>query len=303
MIWLTAEEMARAVDMSGAVRVVQRGLEGDVDPSRDFARTIIELEHGQLLYMPSAIGDYVGAKVSTVAPENPSRGLDRIQGIYVLLDAATLSPLALIDGSALTALRTPAVSAAVADHLAPPSVEHLVVFGAGVQALGHIEALQAVREVGRVTVVGRDPRRTKDLVALLEGRGAAARVGRPSDVRDADVVVCATTSRSPVVDGSLVSDGTLVIAVGSHEPDARELDTALVERAQVVVEDPAMALRESGDVLTPVREGRLDPASLVAMRDVVRGYVHASPDRPRVFKSSGMPWQDLVVAVEIYESL
>jgi ornithine cyclodeaminase len=118
-------------------------------------------------------------------------------------------------------------------------------------------------------------------------------------LRSADVVVCATSARSPVFDSALLREDAVVIAVGSHEPDARELDAPLLGRATVVVEDVATALREAGDVVLAIAEGTLTPVDLVPMRDVVSGAVAVPADRPLVFKSVGMSWQDLVVATAV----
>lgn len=296
--WIGAEEVF-ALGFGGAVRAVQDALRGGVDPSGDFHRGILDVASGQLLLMPSESPDFVGIKVATVAPGNPERGLERIQGTYLLMDAATLSPIALLDGTALTTLRTPAVSAAAADLLAPASAPHLVVFGSGPQALGHVQAMRAIRHVERVTVVGRDPERARALAERLAD-DTDARVGTPEAVADAQLVVCATTARHPLFDGTLVPDDACVVAVGSHEPDARELDATLMARAQVVVEDPAVALREAGDVIMAVDEALLDPFSLVPMRDIVTGALAVDRERPRVFKSSGMSWEDLVVAAAVF---
>ena len=299
MDWVSSEDLFASLSMERAVRAIQRDLLAGLDPARDLARVIDALEHGQLLYMPSQYGAYAGAKVSTVAPLNPARGLDRIHGIYVLFDAATLVPIMVVDGQALTALRTPAVSAAVADHLAPDRVDHLVVFGSGTQASGHVDAMRVIREIGVVSIVARDPLRSAALVDRLLASGQPARLGAVADVADAQVIVCATTARAPLFDGGLVREDALVVAVGSHEPDAREIDSTMLSRAQVVVEDPGVALREAGDVIIAIGEGRFTGSALVAMRDVVTGTVQVDHSRPRIFKSSGMPWEDLVVAAEL----
>ena len=302
LVWISSAEMFAMVSMKTAIRAVQRDLQAGLDPAQDFNRSILDIEHGQLLYMPSQFGAFVGAKVSTVAPKNPAMGRERIQGIYVLMDSATLGPIMLMDGHALTALRTPAVSAAVADYLAPLRVDHLVVFGSGTQAWGHVEAMRAIRSVGRVTIVARDQERGAAIVNRITASGLESRLGAANDVRDAQIIVCATAARSPLFDGRLVPDDSLSVAVGSHEPDARELDSTLIGRAQLVVEDPTVALREAGDVIIPINEGRITGASLVAMRDIVMGVTLVDHPRPRVFKSSGMPWEDLVVAAEVYRA-
>jgi ornithine cyclodeaminase len=120
-------------------------------------------------------------------------------------------------------------------------------------------------------------------------------------VRGADVVVAATSARAPVVDGHLVRDSAVVLAVGSHEPSARELDSVLMGRATVVVESRAVALREAGDVLLATREKAFDPALLVTLADLLGAKVAVRSDRPMVVKTSGMAWEDLVVAVAVYQ--
>ncbi|TFC92163.1 ornithine cyclodeaminase family protein [Cryobacterium sp. TMT3-29-2] len=298
--WISADEIFARVGFGAAARALQAAVRAGLDPAHDFSRSILPLDRGQLLLMPSRSAEYVGVKVATVAPGNLQLGRPRIQGVYLLMDAATLSPVALLDGIALTTLRTPAVSAAVADLIAPAEVEHLVVFGAGPQAEGHVEAMRAIRDVGRVTVVGRHPGRAEALAERVRAAGQPAQIGTPDAVRDAQLIVCATTARTPLFDGSLVPRDSCTVAVGSHEPDAREISSTLIGRGQVVVEDRQVALREGGDVLIPLREGVIEAGSLVPMRDILTGTVAVDHTRPRVFTSSGMSWQDLVVAAAVF---
>lgn len=284
---ISSDEVYARLSFADGARAISESLRDGLDTSADPARLILEVASGQLLIMPSEFARYVGVKVASVSPDNPARGLQRIQGVYLLLDAATLAPIAQLDGVALTTLRTAAVSAAAADTLAPDRVEHLVVFGSGPQAWGHVMALRAVRPVERVTIVARERDRAAALADKFADGNLAVAAGSPDAVRDADLVVCATTARSPLF-ADEVRDDALLIAVGSHEPDARELPGDVVARAQVVVEDKAAALREAGDVMIPVAEGRLDPDSLVSLRAAVRGDVPLDRSRPRVFKSVGM---------------
>lgn len=284
-----------ALGPAAAVRAITDALRGGLDPATDPARVSVDLTEGQLLLMPSQTPAAVGAKVVTVAPDNPNRGLPRIQAAYLLFDHDTLALRAILDGSALTALRTAAVSvAAVLDRL-PDRALRLAVIGAGPQATGHVSALAAVRPLADAAYLVRDPSRTT-LDALALGSPQADEA-----LRSADVVVCATSARSPVFDSALLGDDAVVVAVGSHEPDARELDAPLLGRASVVVEDVAAALREAGDVILAVADGALRPADLLAMRDVVTGAVEVPTDRPLVFKSVGMGWQDLVVAAAVLQ--
>ena len=300
--WISADEVFARVTFARAIRAVQRDLRAGLDPTDDFDRRILDLANGQLLFMPTESTEFVGVKLASVAPGNPALGKERIQGVYLLMDVATLSPIALLDGTALTTLRTPAISAAAADALAPAEVDHLVVFGSGPQAWGHIEAMRAIRTVGRVSIVARNRERVSALVDRVQKNGLMARTGTADSVVDAQLIVCATTAREPLFDGSLVPDDSCTVAVGSHEPDVRELPSALIARAQVVVEDTAVALREAGDLIIPIAEGVAAAASLVPMRAIITGSIPVDRSRPRVFKSSGMPWEDLVIAAEVFRA-
>jgi ornithine cyclodeaminase len=282
------------VPFADAVAAVAKALAGGLDPAASLQRSIHDVHNGQLLLMPAETASAVGVKLSTVAPGNPDRGAPRVQALYVLYDRVTLTPVALLDGTALTTLRTPAVSAVAVDHLAAPGARRLVVFGSGPQAWGHVEALRTVRPLGDVTVVGRDRGRAEALVTRVRQSGLSARVGSGADVVDADVVVCATTARRPLFDGRRLRPGTCVVAVGSHEPDARELDDATIGSAErVVVESRGVAMREAGDIIQAVRAGVLREGSLVDLSAAVR---LAPTTGSSVFKSVGMGWQDLVVA-------
>jgi ornithine cyclodeaminase/alanine dehydrogenase-like protein (mu-crystallin family) len=241
-----------------AVDALERALLAGLDPAADPARTALRNPAGELLVMPSSAGPDLAVKLISVAPGNPGRGLPRVQGVLVLFDPVTLAPIALVDGIALTALRTPAVSALAVRHLTPAHAHRLVVFGTGPQAEGHIAALKAVRPIDDVVVIGRDPGRAESLAERAGAPGMTVRVGSTHDVADADLVVCATTAREPLFDGRLVRDGGCVIAVGSHEPVAREVDDALVQRSRIIVEDVDSALREAGDlILAGIRAGQL----------------------------------------------
>jgi ornithine cyclodeaminase/alanine dehydrogenase-like protein (mu-crystallin family) len=292
--FLDADAVA-AIGPAATIQAITDALRGGLDPAADPARVSVELTNGQFLLMPSETLSAAGVKVATVAPHNPAHGLPRIQASYLLFDRDTLALRAVLDGTALTNLRTPAVSvAAVLDRL-PDRALRVAVIGAGPQASGHVSTLVAVRPLEDATYLVRDPSRTLlDAVALGSPEADEA-------LRSADVVVCATSARSPVFDSALLRDDAVVVAVGSHEPDARELDAPLLGRASVVVEDVATALREAGDVILAVADGALSSADLLPMRDVLTGGAEVPTERPLVFKSVGMSWQDLVVAAAVLQ--
>ncbi len=299
-----ADEVRAALPMATAITALQGALRDGLDPETDPARSVVPVEQGQLLLMPSHSRRWAGVKIATVAPGNAALGLPRVQGSYLLLDGATLRPLAVLDGAALTAVRTAAVSAAAADLLAVPDAERLVVFGTGPQAHSHVEALRTIRPLRHLTVVGRDPGRLADFVAQYGDSGLVVEAGPADAVARADLVACCTTARVPLFDGWLLPPRATVVAVGSHEPDAREVDDATVRRSTVVVvEARSAALREAGDVILAVASGALDPDSLMGLADLARGAVGVDDSGPRLFKSVGMAWEDLVVASVAYEAL
>lgn len=268
------------------------------DPSAAPLRTRVPTRAGQLLLMP-AVGDGgVGVKLVTLTEGNPPRGLPFVNATYVLFNPETQIPEAVVDGAALTALRTGAVSGLATRYLARDDVRRLVIFGAGVQARVHLEAMMAVRPVEEVVVVSRTREPAEALVEEATARGLAGRTGGPDSVGSADLVCCCTTAGEPLFDGRLVRDGAHVNAVGAYEAHRRELDTGLVVRARVVVEDRAVALAEAGEIAIPVGEGAFDVSHVAAdLAELVRGArVRAGPGDVTLFKSVGMAFEDLVVA-------
>ncbi|MFJ5138716.1 ornithine cyclodeaminase family protein [Streptomyces sp. NPDC088707] len=301
---LDAATMARLMSQAAVTDVLADVLRAGLDPDAGPPRTAVSVPAGELLLMPAAFDSFAGVKIAGVAPGNPVRGLPRITGSYLLLDGADLRPLALLDGAALTELRTPAVSALAVRSLTPADRPlRLVLFGAGPQAYGHLEAVLTAREVAEAVVVAREPVGGRALAGYARTLGVLARTGTPDEVAGADLVVCCTTAREPLFDGSLVPPGATVVAVGSHEPTARETDTALVARSEVYVEARTAALREAGDLLVPIAEGAIGPDHIAGdLVDLVAGRGEPAAGRPRFFKSVGMAWEDLAVATALYKA-
>ena len=296
--YIDESELMSLVSWSDAITAIADALSAGIASGPP--RSSLPTAGGELLLMPAATAEVVGIKLAGIAPDNPAAGLPRIQAVYVLFDAVTMTPQAFIDGTALTTLRTPAQSALAVRDLAAVDAESLVVFGSGPQAWGHVEAIRAVRPIRKVTVVGRDLERAQALVDRIRADDLVAEVGTAEAVRGADVVVCATTARQPVFDGELLADHACVVAVGSHEPDACELDDKVFSRARhVVVEERATALREAGDVIQAIAAGALEADSLVDLVDRPRV---PPADGITVFKGVGMAWQDLAVASTAYSA-
>jgi ornithine cyclodeaminase/alanine dehydrogenase-like protein (mu-crystallin family) len=277
LAFLDADEVRRRLGVPAAADALESALLDGLDPEADPPRGSLELDRGELLLMPSAAAGHPVVKLVTIGGE------PRIQGVCVVFDGETLAPVALADGIALTNLRTAAVSALAVRHLAVADARRLLVFGRGPQAHAHVEAMRAVRPIELVDMVGRDQ----------------ARGGVDELVAVADIVCCCTTAREALFDGSLVADHAVVVAIGSHEPGLRETDDALAARATIVVESRSSALREAGDVILAIESGAASPDELVTLSDVVRGEARPDPERPRLFKSTGMSWEDAVIAAAL----
>jgi ornithine cyclodeaminase/alanine dehydrogenase-like protein (mu-crystallin family) len=262
-------EIGASLDYRAAADLLEAALSAGLDPESQPPRAELTVGAGSLLVMPALAGGHATVKLVSVGGE------PRIQGLAVVFGARTLEPLALIDARALTELRTPAVSLLAARRLVRGDVRRLVVFGRGPQGRAHAAALGGELGAG-------------DVVEL--GSNAPATAVRTA-IREADLICCATTARSPLFDGAAVSREATVIAIGSHERDARELDAALVRRSTVAVEARHTALAEAGDLVMAGIRGE----EMITLRELVTGAALPG-DGPRIFKSTGMGWQDAVLA-------
>lgn len=294
---LDAAAVRDALPIPFAIDALQRGF-AEVDPSGGPARIQLATPQGGLLLMPAWDASGVGVKLVTVTPGNEARGLPFVAAMYLLFDAQTQRPVAVLDGSALTAVRTAAVSGLATRFLARDDAHRLVVVGAGVQARAHAGAMRAVRPIDDVVVISRTRGSAAALVDALVADGVPARVGGPEDLADADLICTCTTSTTPVVHGDALAAGAHVNAVGAYTPAMRELDTAAIARSRLVVETRPAAMEEAGDLLLPIDEGAVGPDHIVAdLHEVVNGaWVRRDAGDVTVFKSVGIAFEDLVLA-------
>jgi ornithine cyclodeaminase/alanine dehydrogenase-like protein (mu-crystallin family) len=241
----------------------------------------------------------LGAKLVSVVPSNAARGLSTHIGVVVLFEPETGALEAIMDARYITEVRTAAVSAVSVRHMARPDASRLGVVGAGVQARSHLEALASTRRLSRVRVFGPDAPQVEAFVrdmsrALeieIEGANSAERA-----VRDADLIVLATSSEQPVVRSEWVADGAHVVSVGACRPDQREMDPALVARGRVVVDSLAAAVVESGDIVCGMAEGHFGRDHLAGeLGAVVAGAVKGRTrlDEVTIFKSLGLAVEDV----------
>lgn len=260
----------------------------------------------ELLVMPSFLDGGAGVKLVGIDPRNPSRGLPRIQGVFLLFDPPGLSPAAIVDARALTAVRTAAVSGLASRYLARPDSSRLVIFGAGPQAHAHLLAMHTLFALSHVSIVSRTAAAAEDLAAQArEELGLLAVVDGPESVASADLICACTTSATPVFDGALLPDGVHINAVGSYRPDMQEIDATTVGSASVVVESRDAALAESGDLIIAAREAGWDPAGIAAdLVEVVRDgrTVRTAASQRTLFESVGVAFEDLIIARAVLDA-
>jgi ornithine cyclodeaminase/alanine dehydrogenase-like protein (mu-crystallin family) len=294
---LGPSELAQRLSIRGAIDALETAF-SDPEPPETPQRTHVATASGTLLLMPAHGRAGTGVKIVTVAPENPTRGLPLIHGVYALFAPDTLEIEAVIDGAALTGLRTAAVTGLATRYLATAAASSLVIFGAGTQANSHLDAMVAVRPIESVTVVSRTREPAEALAARARRMGLDGRVGDPTAVSSADIVCTCTTSSDPLFDGKLLRPGTHINAVGAFEPHAHELDDAAVVGSRVAVEDRTAALEEAGDLIIPIEAGQIGEEHIVAdLREVVAGaQVRRLEGDITLFKSVGLALEDLAVA-------
>ncbi|MFZ4690458.1 MAG: ornithine cyclodeaminase family protein [Polymorphobacter sp.] len=257
-----------------------------------------------LLIMPAWSARWMGIKSAAMFPDNPASGASGIASCYVLMDRATGHVAATFDGTELTNRRTAAASALATDALARTDSRTLLVMGTGPLAHHAAGTHAAVRDYTRILVWGRTPAKAQALAAALaaEGLPAAAMDDAEGAARQADVITCVTSARKPVLHGAWLRPGTHVDLIGAHEPDAREVDSDLMAMAQVWADVRANVLREAGDVIIPIAEGRITAAAIGGdLADLAArpGGSARGDAGVTVFKSVGFAAQDLIAALAV----
>ncbi len=256
-----------------------------------------------LLLMPAwQTGKHIGVKLATVFPSNGEKSLPAVMGTYLLLDGKTGSPIAMIDGPALTLRRTAAASALAASYLARPDAERLLLVGTGALIPHLLAAHAAVRPIHNVLVWGRDPAKAARMAHRLDRRDL--RVTSTTDlagaVRGAHIISCATLSKEPLILGEWLPKGVHLDLVGGFTPEMREADDDCISRARVFVDTREGASKEAGDIVQPLANGRLLEGDIAGdLIELARGSRAGRRfyDQITLFKSVGTAHEDLAAAV------
>ena len=264
-------------------------------------------EHDGLLAAMPAYAPGVGAlttKLVSLFPRNAGTELPTHQAVIAVFDPETGEPVALVDGTSITALRTAAGSALSARLLAREDAGVLAILGTGVQARSHAQLMPLVRNFDEIRIAGRRREAAEELAAELGGVAAAS---FEEAIRGADVVCAATHALEPVVRGEWLSPGTHVTSVG-YDPAGRELDDATVERARIFVElrDAVLAPVPAGspDLTEPLAAGLIDAADVHEIGEVIAGDApgRQSADEITLYKSVGVGVQDAAAAALVLEA-
>ncbi|MEK9970076.1 MAG: ornithine cyclodeaminase family protein [Ferrovibrio sp.] len=262
---------------------------------------------GTLLLMPAwQPGRHIGIKTVTVYPDNARLGLGSVAATYLLLDARTGEPKAVIDGEAITLRRTGCASALAAGYLARRDVQHLLMVGAGSLAPHLIRAHCTVRSYTRIEIWNRNRARAEKTAAELGKSGIAVTVvdDLETAVRAADTISCATLSREPLVRGAWLKPGAHLDLVGAFTPEMHETDAAALACSSVYVDNRAGALKEPGDLVTPIGAGQFKPEDVRGdLFDLCRADAMArrSDTEITLFKSVGLALEDLAAAELVAE--
>lgn len=300
---LSAADVRTALPMPKAIDAMRHAY-GQLSAGKVTAppRQHISTAKGVTLLMPAHLPERseFGIKVVSVYDDNPNLDLPRITATVLVLDPATGLPKAIMDGSSLTAIRTGAGGGVAADILARKDAKTVGLFGAGVQARAQLQAVMAVRDIKRVNLISRTKTSAQQLATEISAWTDAPDINLALNsqqvVADADIVICATTSATPLFDGNALQPGTHITAVGTFVPEKREVDTTTIRRAdRIVVDSREACLEEAGDLIIPNAE--ID----AEIGEIVNGNKQGrqSNDEITFFKSVGVAVQDAVAGAVV----
>jgi ornithine cyclodeaminase len=306
MLILNEHEVEQLLTMRECIEVMEQALaslaRGEVhNPLRSIVRA--SDASGFLGLMPAFRGGDVpryGLKEVCIFPGNPARGLDTHLGAVLLHDGENGQLMAVMNASAITAIRTAAVSAVATKLLARENAHTLAIIGAGVQGKTHLEAIPLVRDIDDVRIVSR----TREKADALVRKGVRVVDSVEEAVKGADIIVTATSAREPIIRRNWLDDGVHINAVGSSVAAARELDSDTVAAASLFVDRRESTMNESGDYLSALREGAITDGHIRAeLGELLLGRAEGrtSPTEITLFKSLGLAVEDLAAAQFLYE--
>ena len=309
MLIFSYDDVLRLLPAAACVRLMRETL-ADLEKgiSEQYLRTVVKLpKENYLGLMPAYLNEKVlGAKIITIFHGNTELGLPSHQGMVLLFDSATGEPLCAVDGNAITRVRTGAVSAVATDLLARQDATKLAIIGAGTQGRSHLNAILSVRQITQVSIFDKHPKFSQVFAAYAkENHNISVRIASSvaEAVADADIICTVTPSHNPLLFHGQVKEGCHINAVGASTPDARELDTALVQAARFYGDNLEAVMNESGDFLIPLGEGAITKEHFIGeLGALICGKIpgRQSDNEITIFDSLGIAVEDLAAALYVY---
>lgn len=301
---LTAKEVEASLTMKEAIGAMRRAF-GQLSAGKADAplRTRLHSDKGVSLLMPAYLHQTkdMSIKIVSIYPDNAQQGLPIVTGAIMVLDSETGMVRAFMDGHGLTAIRTGAAGGLAAELLARPDAESVTLFGAGVQGKAQLQAVMAVRAVKRVVLVDVSTAAAEKLAAEIATWENAPHVEILSDpkqaIQDADIVIAATTTTTPLFDGDDLKNGAHVTGVGSFKADMQEIDANTVRRARIFVDSREACMAEAGDLI--ISKAEID----AEIGEVVNGAKEGRTRQNQItfFKSVGVAVQDAAAAKAVLD--
>jgi thiomorpholine-carboxylate dehydrogenase len=294
-LYLDEEQVRQRLRMEELIPVMEKALiDFSAGKVKQPVRSVITVDPpgGFFGMMPALTPEGLGLKIVTFYPSNTEHAIPTHMATIFLVDPETGTPLVVMDGRLITEMRTAAVSAVATKLLASPDAKVLAILGSGVQARSHVEALRLVRKFEEVRVWSPNAANAERFAEELGGKAMSAEAA----VRDADVVVTATSSKMSILHGAWLKAGCHVNAVGACRPDWRELDDNAMSNV-VFVDSRGGAMKESGDII-------LSGAKIYAeLGEALAGKVDPHANKTTIFKSLGMAVEDIAAATLVYRSV
>ncbi len=311
MLILTQEQVKKIIPLKNIAEIVKEVEKAFLDyanggvqmPAKNYL--YFKKYNGDLRIMPSYSDelDIAGAKIVNVHPNNPKRGLLTVMASIILNDAKTGRPLALMDGTYITGMRTGAAGAVATKYLANKEAKTLGVIGAGQQAIFQIAAISKVKKLKKIVVYDIKPEAIKILKAIMAKQGIKIESGSIEEAASQEIISTITPARGPVVKDKWIKAGAHINAIGADAEGKQELEPAILKRAKIIIDDWAQA-SHSGEINVPLKKGVIKEKDIYgSLGEVVSGKKRGRTDKDEitVFDSTGLGVQDLYTAYYVYK--
>lgn len=307
MIYLGADTLPKAASPNEIMDAIEQAYAIETAGTFEMP-TRIHLDHknNTLLYMPCFIDNIFGTKMLTLFPGNPAKGKPVISGLVILNDVESGETVAIIDGAKLTALRTGAVGGVAVRHTTPQNADSVGLIGTGVQGYQQMLFAANARKLKKITVFDLDSDKLRQFCERLSVNLPDIKIKPAKTVEEllgeSEIVITATPAEKPVLpDNDKLLQNKSYIGIGSYKPEMREFPRALYGLVDRVIIDTEHGLEESGDLITPLKEGWIDRSNIVEFgKYLANKGKHSEELKTRLFKSVGMALFDIVVGELLY---